>query len=231
MDHIAGGGGSDVGNGVVTGSIVTSDGKTPVSARVLFIPSDYDPDTGNFGPEVLVDTVDANGDYRFSTPNIRTYNLQAVWGQDGSRLLLEGIRPVKDSAIMMNTDTLRKPGTLKVMLTDSIDRVNGHFYFPGTTIGASITNNAGFIEFDSIPTGTFPALYYSGKNAPAPKPVRYDISVASGATTVIYNPAWYYSRRIILNTRASGAGRPMELMVQSPWIGVGCGKPRSSVSK
>ena len=57
MDHIAGGGGSDVGNGVVVGKIVTGSGKSPVNARVLFIPSDFDPETGDFGSDVVIDSV------------------------------------------------------------------------------------------------------------------------------------------------------------------------------
>jgi len=79
MDHIAGGGGSDVGNGVVVGKIVTGSGKSPVNARVLFIPSDFDPETGDFGSDVVIDSVDSNGNYQFIAPQPVNYNLQATW--------------------------------------------------------------------------------------------------------------------------------------------------------
>jgi hypothetical protein len=205
MDHIAGGGGSDVGNGVMVGKIVTSDGKSPANASVLFIPSDYDPELNDFESKVLVDTADSNGEYRFSTPREGTYNVQVFYDLDGSRLLIGGIRPIKDSVVVVRTDTLRRPGSLKVMLPDSVDPVNGYLYFPGTTIAASIPGNRNFVVFDSLPAGTLPVLYYSVKNKTS-KPIRYAIPVASGLTTVIYNPAWSYTRRLFLNTRASGAG-------------------------
>jgi hypothetical protein len=207
MDHIAGGGGgSDVGNGVVVGKIVTGNGKSPVNARVLFIPSDYDPQTGDFGSDVVIDSVDSNGNYQFIAPQPVTYNLQAMWGSDGSRLLIEGIRPTKDSVTTVHTDTLRKPGTLKVMAPDSADRTNGYLYVPGTTISASLLNHTGLIELDSIPTGTLPVIYYSAKNNAVPRPIRYNITVNSGITTFIYYSSWTRSRRIFLNTSVSGAG-------------------------
>lgn len=205
MDPIAGGGGSDVGNGVV-GKIMTSNGKSPVNARVLFIPSDYDPEINDFGSEVLADTVDSNGNYQFSVPKQGTYNIQAFFSNDGSRLLIEGIRPTKDSVTVVSTDTLRKPGALKVMLPDSFDPVNDHVYVPGTTIGALLSGNGGSIVLDSVPAGTLPVLYYSAKNNATLKPIRYNILIASGLTTVINNPGWCHARRLFLNTCASGAG-------------------------
>jgi hypothetical protein len=191
---------------VVVGKIVTGNGKSPVNARVLFIPSDYDPQTGDFGSDVVIDSVDSNGNYQFIAPQPVTYNLQAMWGNDGSRLLIEGIRPTKDSVTTVHTDTLRKPGTLKVMAPDSSDRTNGYLYVPGTTIAASLLNHPGLIELDSIPTGTLPVIYYSAKNLVAPRPVRYNIVIDSGKTTFIYYSSWTRSRRIFLNTSVSGAG-------------------------
>jgi hypothetical protein len=113
---------------------------------------------------------------------------------------------VKDSVTSVRTDTLRNPGSLKVMLPDSFDRANGYLYIPGTTIAASLTADKGFAVIDSIPAGIVPVIYYSVKNKPALKPIRYSVSVASGNTTVIFNSGWSHSRRLFLNTRASGAG-------------------------
>ena len=206
MDHIAGGGGSDVGNGVVVGKIVTGSGKSPVNARVLFIPSDFDPETGDFGSDVVIDSVDSNGNYQFIAPQPVNYNLQATWGYDGTRLLIEGISPTKDSVTTLPTDTLRNPGTLKVMVPDNTDWVNGYLYVPGTTIAGTLIDHNGYIELDSIPIGVLPVIYYSAKNNDPPLTIRYDIPVGPGLSTTIYYPSWTHSRRVLLNTSLSGAG-------------------------
>jgi len=202
INQLAGGGGSDVGNGVVIGKIVTIDGKAPVKARVLLIPSDYDPEINDSGSKVLVDTADSNGNYQFFPPKQGTYNIQAFGSADGSRLLIEGVRSGKDSQVVVITDTLRKPGALKVSAPDNI----GYVYVPGTTMAASLLNNSGFVEIDSVPAGTLPVLCHSAEDDPAPRPIRYNIPVTSGATTFVYNPDWLYARRLFFNTGASGAG-------------------------
>jgi hypothetical protein len=176
-----------------------------VSAQVLLIPSDYNPETADFKSTVIVDTVQSDGAYRFSVPKLGTYNVQAYWGNDGSRLWIPGIHPVKDSITDMGADTLSKPGVLKISLPDSFDKINGYLYIPGTTISAHLQNN-GYIEFDSVPQGTFPVINYSSRGAAPQKNLRYSFTVVSGATTTLYNPSWIHSKRLFFNTRQSGAG-------------------------
>jgi hypothetical protein len=204
MDHIAGGGGSDVGNGVVVGKIVTGDGKSPANTRVLLIPSDFNPMINDFSSEVLLDTVGSDGVYMFTAPKKVIYNISASLNSDGSRLLAHEIHPAMDSSVVVRSDTLRKPGALQIMVPDGFDRVNGYLYIPGTTSAAPLAGVAGFVRLDSMPPGIVPVLCYAAKAAAA-VPIRYNIAVASGTTTLLYNTAWSHARRLMLNTGASGA--------------------------
>ena len=206
MDHIAGGGGgSDVGNGVVIGKIVTGDGTSPVNTRVLLIPSDFNPEIGDFTSNVKVDTVNSDGVYMFTAPKLSAYNLSAFSSGSGCRLLASEIHPEPDSSVTVRSDTLRSPGVLQVMISSGFDRANGYFYVPGTTIAAGLPATAAFVTIDSVPSGSLPELCYAVKNGDRPTPIRYAVAIAPGATTILYNSSWQYARRLFLNTGASGA--------------------------
>lgn len=205
IDHVAGGGGSDVGNGVVAGSVVTSEGKPAACARVLIIPSEYNPVILNPKLKIVGDTADVNGVYRIIGLQQGTYSLEARAADDGTRLLVEKIRVEKDSENSPRKDTLQRPGSIRLALPYNVDTVNGYVYVPGTTIAKLLRAAKGDLMIDSVPATVISALHYGVTDSGGVKVIRYDIRVVSDAVTVISHPAWKHMRRLSFNTTASGA--------------------------
>jgi hypothetical protein len=197
-------GSSVSGNGRVSGCLLKQGGLPAPYAQVMILSETYNPVLDAAVPDSLVDTTDAAGRYSFLHVDYGTYNIQAISLVERTRLFTRGIH-VNDSAVTVPTDTLRPPGTIKVMLPDSSDAVNGYVYIPGTTFSASVGNNSGFKMLDSVPAGVLPAVNYTVKNSAVEKVIRYNVGVTSGDTALILMPEWKYARQLYLNTTASGA--------------------------
>jgi len=197
------GGGSDVGNGMVVGRIVSSDGKPAPNTSVSLIPINYNPQADKTISDSLIDTTNSLGEYVFGMLKKGLYNIQAVQLINRTRSL-RNINVAGDTVSGL-IDTLRQPGAVKVMLPDSVDVVNGYVYIPGTTIATVLIGSSGFIVLDSVPAGTISAVYYSTTGGSVSTVIRYDVLVASGDTVTIENPEWKYARALYLNTTPSGA--------------------------
>ena len=101
---------------------------------------------------------------------------------------------------------MRRPGRIKIQLTPELSALNGCFFIPGTTIFAQPGENSSFVILDSVPAGLIQKIYYAiYGNATPPRPVRDSVSVVPGETVTVANLEWKYSKRIVLNTTASGA--------------------------
>jgi biopolymer transport protein ExbB len=98
---------------------------------------------------------------------------------------------------------LRKPGSVKVILSDT--SADGFVYFPGTTLLGKAENCQAVI--DSVPAGFIPAVYYANTSDTTKNHVtQTNITVSSGVTTGIIDLfGWKYSKKLYLNTTASGA--------------------------
>jgi hypothetical protein len=59
---------------------------------------------------------------------------------------------------------------------------------------------------DSVPAGLMPSVNYGALNSTSPLIIRFDVRVLPGDTTLVAEPDWKYSKRLFLNTTASGAG-------------------------
>ena len=205
MDDMAGGGGSDVGNGRVVGKLITGYGYPAENTQVMLIPDNYNPGTDGPVSDSLIDTTNAAGEYGFSMLKENIYNIFAVQLDSRLRLFIGRIIVRGNTTVNVPVDTLQQPGAIKVMLPDSVDAANGYVYVPGTTITADLGGATGFIIVDSVPAGTMPAVNYSTTGGPVPVVLRYNIQVVSGDTVTLAYPAWKYSKRLYLNTTASGA--------------------------
>jgi hypothetical protein len=199
------GGGTRVGNPVVVGTIAGPDGAAAGNVRVTLIPEAYNPLTDTLPRTSISDTTDSLGSYSITAPDSGWYNVQAQGILDGARLIRFKVKTVRDSILVLPIDTLRRPGTIKVVLPAGSDPVGGYFYVPGTFIAAWIDGAGDTVSLDSVPEGILPVLYYARSNVAGKKAIRYDISVEPDETTMVKNPEWSRSRRIVLNTSASGA--------------------------
>jgi hypothetical protein len=194
----------------ILGTIVDSLGRPAPHTRVQLIPAAYDPMIGMLGGLPHADTTDSAGRYDLRAPDSGRYNIQAVRLDDRTRALILGINAQGDS-VAQGTDTVRASGAIRVAIPDSIPSTQGYLYIPGTTIVAALTDHGGFVVLDSVPAGVVPAVRY-GMRGSAAVAIAGSVDVASGTTMSIQYWGWLLSRRIHLNTTATGANVSGTLM-------------------
>jgi hypothetical protein len=198
------GAGSETTNSL-TGVIAKADGSPAPNALVQLIPDTYDCVKDSALPASLRDTTDGQGKYRFTNVDTGTYTVQATGPAERTRAMVTGVHAIGDT-VTVPLALLHNPGTIKVVLPDSVDKVMGYLYAPGTTIFSFLNNGNGFAVLDSAPSGVIPAIYYSSTNSSAAIVIRYNVTVSPGDTAVVWNPAWKCARKLCLNTVSTGAG-------------------------
>jgi hypothetical protein len=191
--------------GSVAGRIVDQNGVAASRTVIQLVPAAYDPVSGASLPAVPTDTTSADGSYSFANVDSGDYNILAVHPDTRARGLVSGISVERDS-VAAPVDTLRKPGSINVVLPDSFDATNGYVYVQGTTIYALLRGMNGSVPLDSVPAGPGLSICYAVKGSPAkPQIFRDSVSVAPGGVTTVTNVAWKFLKKLSLNTTASGA--------------------------
>jgi hypothetical protein len=199
-------GGSDNPDFIVTGAVVDTSGQPVQNAVVTIAPASYNPVADAALAASMTDTTDANGTYRLTVKQKGAYTMQAIHHQAKTRLLVTGIFVTSDTNHVAAA-TLRATGTIKIfLLSKGINSTTGYIYVPGTSLCALLYSRSDTIMMDSVPCGTLPSISYSATDAVGSIDLRYNVSVASGDTAIIYNPAWKHARSISINTTVSGAG-------------------------
>jgi hypothetical protein len=199
------GGGSRGGNPVVVGTIAGPNGAGARDVRVCLIAVDYNPLTDAPPQPSSTDTTDSLGSFTIVAPDSGGFNVEAVEIHGDGRLLRFNIKALRDSILVLPVDTLRRPGAIKVPRSDGCDAADAYIYVPGTSIAVWLAGAGDTVAIESVPAGTLPVLYYAQRSGIGKRAIRYAIPVRSDETTLIRNPAWSYSRRVSLNTSASGA--------------------------
>jgi hypothetical protein len=197
------GGGTEDVNTKVTGRVFNPDNTPTFCAQVMLIPADYDPmrDTHS---AILTDTTTETGEYHFTIRKSGFYTVQIVQITARTRAIISQVA-VGSNTTVFPAAVLSKPGILKVLLPDNIDKTNGYVYIPGTTISAKLSGTGWFALIDSVPAGSLPAVNYSDPDS-IPRTIRYAVSVTPAETTIVAMPEWKYAARLFLNTTSSGAG-------------------------
>jgi hypothetical protein len=158
-------GGTDVGNGRLTGAIVDKNGTPVAGAHIRLFSHRHDPSVQN-NPldgaykEAYTGT---DGYYRFDSMNIDTYNIEASHYGKAMSAFHFSILSDSSAATDAGTDTIRAPGRIKVELPDSGMESGGYFCIPGTSFYHVLTADEIYIrEFilDSVPCGLIPEFYY-----------------------------------------------------------------------
>jgi Concanavalin A-like lectin/glucanases superfamily/Domain of unknown function (DUF2341) len=198
------GGGTETTNGSITGKLVNENGQPSRHARVWLHAAVFNPFTDSPAQKTWADTTDSMGNYSIRLPVPIIYTLQAVQLDNRTRALVGNVE-ANDSVVVVATDTLRIPGTVKVLLSATTDTVNGYVYVPGTDI-LGFAGGKGYAILDSVPAGTVPLLSFADKNNPGQsQAIRYNVTVEPSDTTIVANTLWKYSKRVSFNTTASGA--------------------------
>jgi hypothetical protein len=198
------GGGTEGGN-TVSGVFVNDDGSALAMEKVLLVPSDYNPGAANHYNPIVTTTTADDGSYSFDHITQGNYSIEAAEPENNTRSLITGIA-VNGKDFRAPFDTLRVPGAIKVFLPAIADAANGYVYVPGTTRYARLNGATRYAVMSDLPAKPLPSICYATSADPNPVVLRYNVGIVSGDTTVVANAGWNYSRRLYLNTTASGAG-------------------------
>jgi Concanavalin A-like lectin/glucanases superfamily/Domain of unknown function (DUF2341) len=200
------GGGSEAGNGIVSGCITDESGKPAGSTIVMAVPKGYNSVMDNPLPDSSITATDSNGNYQCKVPRAGMYNILAVSMNSGQRSLIQDIVVGSAESPKVPVGILERPGRIRVTLLDSGDVQYGYFYIPGTTVATSLTGAKGYALLDSVPAALILSVNYGVRiGEDLPRSIRDSVTVTPGATVTILFSSWKHSRNLYLNTTASGA--------------------------
>lgn len=173
VDRVAGGSGSDIGNGNVIGYVYLSEGVPAANTQVKLVPTDYNPITDSTLPDYYIDTTNKVGMYTFYLKNAGDFNVEAVHLDKRTRFLHKGISIQDiDDTITLPFGVLKQPGTIVVYLADIIDTADSYVFIRGTTHKTKLskymmfTDNENTVILDSIPEATIENVYVHSLNDP-----------------------------------------------------------------
>jgi hypothetical protein len=196
---------TDTGNPVITGRIVDTLGNSVSGVQAFALPDGYDPVAGRAVPDSMMDTTDENGRFVIRVPMSGIYNVQALHLMLRTRLLIQDINVAGDSTALP-VDTVRKPARIKVVVPAGLDTTNGYFFIPGTTTYSQLNDNNGSVVLDSVPADVNLSVYYAVRTSMVkPLVIADSVIVLPGGNATIAYSGWKYSKKLFLNTTASGA--------------------------
>jgi hypothetical protein len=202
-------GGIEGGNTAATISgHVTDTSYVPLAnVRVRLLPSTYNPVKDPAIPDSLTDTTDHAGHYSIKVAQPGSYTIEIASIDKGYRSLITGVKVTKNDTGLARNAIARMPGEIKITLPSTIDSTNGYLYVPGTAIYSLLSDAGNTVMLDSVPAGVGLSIYYAVKSSSAqPQLVRDSIVTVPGGTMNIEYVGWKFSKKLILNTTASGAG-------------------------
>jgi hypothetical protein len=159
-------GGSATDVGYVKGTICRLNNSPAANTEVLLVPAQHNPVAAPSDSVVLSDTTDNGGNYSFGVKNPGIYNIEAVQLTERTRLFITGLDIVKNDTTTAPTETLQTPGTVAVVIADSVRPVAGSVYIPGTTFLTAFSGSGAAIIMDSVPAGVFHSVMFSSVAKP-----------------------------------------------------------------
>jgi hypothetical protein len=201
LSTLDGGGGSEV---EVVGCALFPNGEPAANTQVKLIPRNYNAVTMIALDDSLIDTSDASGGYVFKDVAAGWYNVQAVHLSQRTRFLITGVKVALRETTFVQSEVLREPGAIRFLLPKDGSHRNGYAIIPGTDIASFPAPDSGEIMLDSVPVGIMPEVRFVAAVDTSTVTI-VGVTVMSGDTTTIANPAWKYVQSIRLNTTASGA--------------------------
>ncbi len=176
---------------VVKGSIVYKNGVYAPGVSVQLIPKDHIPLLHSLLHPAMCDTTDMNGVFVVKATQAGVYNIQAMHpGMD-----LHAFQPqitLNSDTINLSAITVREPGDIKLVMSDTINPGAGYLFIKGTLIHAPVSSghwlDTGFyaVSLTSVPPATYAALDYSLQSTgTAPVRMTDSLTVFSHRTTLL----------------------------------------------
>ncbi|MBN2036572.1 MAG: hypothetical protein JW768_07495 [Chitinispirillaceae bacterium] len=189
---VGNGGGSDVGNGIITGSLQNEDGTPATATKIVVLPYLFNPASDPLATFRIIDTTDETGSFRVPMPTSGIYNIEATSLQRGTRtFFLEALVRTGDT-VRLGLHPLKDPGRITVFLPDSIDTASGYLFIQGTTHWIPLTKSHSLVDggyavtLDSMPAATLPSIHYACLGMAAqPVPISDTLTVASNDIAVV----------------------------------------------
>ena len=196
---------------LVGGKVVDANGIAVTGAWVALVPDAYNPVAASALPTGLIASTNGKGEFSFTKVPKGRYGFEARHPIDGTSLLNLGMDLENAKKEVLATDTLRKPGRVRVRLPDYFKEPGGYVYIPHTRFAWAVTGTAlehGYLDLDSLPACDYGALAFAkDSNLTAADTLGRSLSVAPGDSVAVGPFAgWTRSARISINTSAAGAG-------------------------
>jgi len=197
-------GGSDNPDFKVSGIIVDSLGNPVQHTIVKLIPANFNPET-DAATHIVFDTTDSDGCYAFSTSRAGTYTILGANPLQSTKCYIPDVA-IADAVTKIHEDTLRKTGAIRVIVPVAADSVPAYAYIPGTDIWVPVPISSRIVLIDSVPPGMMPSICFGLRSkASTISTLATLVMVYSGRSTLAGNAGWNFSRKMYLNTTASGA--------------------------
>jgi hypothetical protein len=190
----------------ISGSVRNSDDSPAPNTIVQLFPENYDPVSDSAVDKSFIDTTDDKGKFSFNRVVAGNYSVLARSRDLSTSFRVSDIPVVDDTFTKIPPATLDKSGSIAVLfLTDDSFKINSYVYLPGTNLFSTIRSD-GSAFLGNVPAGIFSKLLLNNANSEKRNVLREKIVLVGGDTVTIDNPLWKYSRQIIFNTTATGAG-------------------------
>ncbi len=207
------GGGTRGGNPVVYGKVTDADGNGAEKVLVRLFPQNYNPVTDGALPKSTIDTTDDNGNYQLQLPDTGNYSLYAVDFKNNTSVLIKNINLNKDTTPLPEAE-LEVPGEITVSLDYLGNIQNGFLYIEGTDIIVPLSQAVSQISI-TVPHGSVTLLFTKSDNSKPSDIIVKDLFVGPGESVTAPSDGWTQSRKVFLNTAASGADTK-ELLTKFP---------------
>lgn len=197
------GGGSEAGNAKIFGKVVDSTGAPVGNVLIYARNTSFDPVKDD--SVTTTGKTASDGSFEIAVNMGIDYSIEAKFPLRNTYALISEVS-VDDSLNTAPLCTLKTPGSIKIEIPENINREQGYVYVPGTSVFALFKDAGEYVLLKDVPVVSMAKVLYSLKSKREMSVIRDSVAINSGVATVIFNPWWRYSKRLILNTSSSGAG-------------------------
>jgi hypothetical protein len=182
-----------------------NDSSRSVNTIVTLFPDTYNPADDDELDKNLVDTTDSSGNYHFRHVTPGRYVVLARNHLTKMCFIARNIIVNEDSVTTAPEGILDGAGAIMADFSSETISPRGYVYIPGTDI-FSLIKNDGSALLTEVPAGVVKSVIFVTGESIECNVLRNEIAVIAGETCIINQPLWKHSRRIALNTTATGAG-------------------------
>jgi hypothetical protein len=198
------GGGGTEWEARISGRVLDTTGTPCVAAKVLLLSANFNPLKDSISDNSRYVLTDNTGSYSIIINEPGYFNIEISNTVTRDKALITGISVNDVDKTKLPDAIINKCGTIIINISDDSSANNAYVYIPGTTSYVHVSDGKAILT--GVPSGSVPALYYLRNNQDA-RLLKSGIDVPSDGTVFIKESScWNFSKKIFINTTASGAG-------------------------